>query len=132
MHHQRAGVANQADDLLELISVREELLARAAERSVESIPRERHVLDERVLPELELEQTLPPWSVRRPGRVVEQQQVSPPVRRVAGGANHEVAVARFDDVVDREDVVVGRPYQGFRHCLCAHGPHSYTHSRPLW
>ena len=115
-----AGIGDQPDDLVELVAARDELLTRAAERPVDSIPRQRHVLGPRALTELELEQPLPPLTVPVLGRVVEQEQVPPVVRRVARGANHQVPVATFDDVVDGQYVVVGCPHQGSRNCLCAH------------
>jgi len=99
MHPQLSGFGDEPDYLVELVFARHELLAGAAERSVDSVPGQGHVLDPRFLAELELEQALPSRSVAGPGCVVKQQQVSPPVRRVAGRANHQVSIAAFDDVV---------------------------------
>src|SRR5690242_660357 len=81
VHPQCSRFGDEPHYLVELVSARDELFAGAAERSVDSVPGQRHVLDPWFLAELELKQALPSLSVPWLGCVVKQQQVSPPVRR---------------------------------------------------
>jgi hypothetical protein len=110
-------LGDEADGLLDVVPADAELFASRAGRAVDAVPREGPVAHARLVAELGLEEPLPTRAVPGGGRIFEQEQVPPVVRRVARRAHQEIAVALLHDPLERQRVEVRRPDERPRHPL---------------
>ena len=108
-------LGDEADALVDVVAARAELLARRADLTVRAVPAERAMPHPRLVRERLVEQRLPAGRVARGRLAVEEEEVAPVVRRVAGRAHEQVPVAPLDHAVEPEHVDVGRPHERARH-----------------